>query len=263
MTRAKILLITKGHPFDRAAFFELFDALDVDWTHVEQPAARVFFDVSLAKDYDAFVLYDMPGLQFGADGPVFENPDDAYKQGFLNLLNNGKGMLFMHHALAGWPAWPEYAEIIGGRFLYLPGSLRNRHCQDSGYRHEVTHTISVVSDHPITNDLPSKFQMTDELYLAEIFEKSVTPLLESDYSFVQDNFYSAAKAVNEGKMFDNENWLHSPGSNLVGWTKTYGRSPIAYIQGGDDPIAYGNTDYRKLLGNAIRWVADPANLVSS
>ncbi|MGV0036659.1 MAG: hypothetical protein ACNYPE_17540 [Candidatus Azotimanducaceae bacterium WSBS_2022_MAG_OTU7] len=47
----------------------------------------------------------------------------------LNLLEAGKGMVFMHHA-AGWPAWEEYAEIIGGRFLYLPDTLRGSHRPD-------------------------------------------------------------------------------------------------------------------------------------
>ncbi len=70
MRDKEILLITKGHPFPRDAFFEMFDALPgVKWTHVEQPAAQVFFDPKLAKPYDAFVLYDMPGIRFRNDGP--------------------------------------------------------------------------------------------------------------------------------------------------------------------------------------------------
>ena len=56
-------------------------------------------------------MYDMPGIQFGEDGPVLETPSDGYKRGFLDLLESGKGMVFMHHAIAGWPAWEEYADI--------------------------------------------------------------------------------------------------------------------------------------------------------
>ena len=44
MTTPNILLVTKGHPFERDAFFGMFDDIDVNWTHVEQPAAREFFD---------------------------------------------------------------------------------------------------------------------------------------------------------------------------------------------------------------------------
>src|SRR5688572_11816814 len=42
----QVLLVTKGHNFDRAPFFEMFDALGrtFNWTHVEQPAAQLFWD---------------------------------------------------------------------------------------------------------------------------------------------------------------------------------------------------------------------------
>ena len=37
----KVLIITRGHEFERQAFFELFDSLgeDITWTHIEHPAA--------------------------------------------------------------------------------------------------------------------------------------------------------------------------------------------------------------------------------
>ena len=206
MSEPNILLVTKGHPFERDAFFSLFDAMDVNWTHVEQPAARVFFSPEFAEPYDVLVMYDMPGIAFGPGGPDFEVPSQDYQQSLKALLDQGQGMVFLHHAIAGWPAWEEYAEILGGRFLYLPGELRGEAKPDSGYRHKVEHTISVLEDHPITAGLPSQFKMTDELYLSEVFEDSITPLLASDYEFTRDNFYSATKAVRDGSMFDNEGW---------------------------------------------------------
>ena len=255
MPDTRLLLVTKGHPFDRGEFFAMFDKLELTWTHVEQPAARIFMTPEMAEPYDVLVFYDMPGLTFGADGPVFETPSEEYKSGLLSLLNSGKGLVFMHHAIAGWPDWEEYAEIIGGRFLYVPGPLRDKQCQDSGYHHSVEHKISTLSDHPITSGLPPQFTMTDELYLCEVFEDSVFPLLASDHQFTEENFYSAAKVVQEGKMYDNDNWQHPAGSNLVGWVKHYGNSPVVYIQGGDDPIAYGSDQYQQLLKNAINWAA--------
>jgi len=41
----------------------------------------------------------------------------------------------------------------------------------------------------------------------------------------------------------------------VGWTKSYRNSPIVYLQCGDDPVAYANENFQRLLHNAIRWVA--------
>src|SRR5687767_15402955 len=63
----KVLLITKGHAYDREPFYQLFDQPPVGasarWTHVAQPAAEIFFDPALAKDYDVFVFYDINGNQ--------------------------------------------------------------------------------------------------------------------------------------------------------------------------------------------------------
>jgi len=253
----EILLVTKGHPYEREPFYALFDALDnVNWTLVEQPAAQALFSEEAAAGYDAFVCYDMPGIEFRPDGPpLFSPPPQQYKDNFLALLEAGHGFVFLHHAIAGWPAWPQYADIIGGRFLYLPAELRGSPRQDSGYRHQVTHQVNVLSEHPVTQGVPAQFEMTDELYLYEVFEDDIEPLLASDYEFSQDHFYSAARVVVDGKMYDNEGWQHAPGSRLVGWCRTYGNSRIVYLQGGDDPVAYANPSFQKLLANAIEWVS--------
>jgi type 1 glutamine amidotransferase len=253
-----ILLVTKGHPFDKEAFFQIFDQMEeVNWTHVEQPAAQVFFDVKHADQYDAFVIYDMPGIEFNHNSPpTFTEPPSEYKKNLLELINKGHGFVFLHHAIAGWPLWDDYAEILGGRFLYMPGSLRGKDLPDSGYRHGVEHMVKVVRDHPVTQGVPMEFPITDELYLSQVFEDSIQPLLVSDYQFTAENFYSAAKAVAEGKMFDNDGWTHASGSKYVGWSREPENSRIVYLQCGDDSMAYANVNFRKLVSNAIGWVSE-------
>ena len=103
--------------------------------------------------------------------------------------------------------------------------------------------------------MPPSFEITDELYLYEVFEDSVVPLLKSRHAFVRDNFYSAALAVREGKLYSNEGWTHSDGSPLVGWVKRHLASPIAFLQFGDDPVAYENPHFKRLLQNAVHWAA--------
>jgi type 1 glutamine amidotransferase len=252
----KILVMTKGHPFNREDFFSVFDAIEgVQATAVEQPASQVFFKPSLAKDYDAFVLYDMPGMDFTApDAPIYIDPPESFKTDFLDLLEAGHGFVFLHHTIAAWPGWPEYAEILGGKFIYKPDTIRGESFPDSGYRHEITHTVVSVSDHPVLDGVPKTFSITDELYLSHVFEESVEPLLVSDYDYLDDNFYSSQHAV-KGNMFSREGWQHPPGHNMVGWVKSYGNSPIVYLQCGDSKAAYDNPAFQTLLRNAINWVS--------
>jgi type 1 glutamine amidotransferase len=213
------------------------------------------------EGFDALVLYDMPGLDFAApERPAYVEPDPEFKAGLLALLDAGKGVVALHHAIAGWPAWPEYAELLGGRFLYRPGPLRGENRADSGYRHDVDHEVAVLdTGHPVTADVPQRFRLTDELYLGEVFEDLVHPLLASDAAFAREGFYSATLAVN-GQMFSNEGWAHPDGSNLIGWTKRARNSPLVYLQPGDGPPTYEDANYRRLLENAIRWVASPEAL---
>jgi NAD(P)-dependent dehydrogenase (short-subunit alcohol dehydrogenase family) len=69
-----VLVVTKGHPFDRGAFFAMLDALPgqgehYTWTHVEHPAAAALFRPDEAWRFSAFLLYDMPGIGFRVPQP--------------------------------------------------------------------------------------------------------------------------------------------------------------------------------------------------
>lgn len=252
--------MTRGHPFDRESFFSALDSLpEVSYAAVEYPASQVFFQSELAQQYCTFVLYDMPGMDFVTpdpkDGlaPTHIDPPEAFKSGFLKLIEQGHGFVFLHHSIAAWPAWPEYAEILGGKFLYKPGQVRGKALPDSGYRHEVKHELSVQGQHPVTDGLPAQFKLVDELYLCQVFEEDVVPLLCSDYAYTQENFYSAQEAV-QGRLHSRGDWQHEPTSNLVGWARRQGNSPIVYLQCGDGPATYEDENFRKLLANAIHWV---------
>jgi len=251
-----ILISVKGHPYERDAFAAVFESFEgIRHTFVEQPASQAFLNPQTAEPWDVLVFYDMPGIDFSTQPPNFIAPSETLKIGFKELLSAGKGMVFLHHAIAGWPLWPEYGEIIGGRFFYAPSECRGKAVLDSGYRHDVPHTVAVEDTmHPITKGLDRTFSLTDELYLCEVFDNDIHPLLTSDYSFDREHFYSAHHAVT-GKMFCNDDWPHPQGSSLIGWTKTAGASRICYLQPGDGPDTYASEHYRQLLENAIHWAA--------
>lgn len=251
----ELLVVARGHPYARDALAALFDGLaGWRWSLVEQPAASYLVESGACRGrFDAIVCYDMPGVDFAAtDPPRLVVPTEAFRREFLALCEAGQGFVFLHHAIAAWPAWDEYAEIVGGRFHYRAARLRGRDWPDSGYRHGVAHTVQVLCEHPVTDGLPPRFAMTDELYLCPVFEDEVVPLLRSDFAFVPENFFSAKRAV-EGAMHSRSGWDHPAGSALVGWAKTHRNSPVVYLQGGDDAAALGDANYRALVHNAVRW----------
>lgn len=256
MSKRSLLVLSGGHPYDANAF-EAFLASFEGWSvrHLVHPEAEEAVANGAAADAESMLFYDMPGYTFGDGEARTRPPSPAFRQALLDRFANGRGAVMMHHAIAGWAEWPEWSEIVGGRFLYAPGSVRGEERLDSGYRHDVAYEARVVSDHPITQGLPDTFAVTDELYLGEVFEEDVTPLVRAQHDFSEPNFYSAAHAV-AGRMFDNEGWPHPPGSNLVAWAKHWGPARIAYVQCGDGPDTYNNANVRRLIANALEWTAE-------
>ena len=252
-----VLVLTEGHPFQSGPFFAMFDAdPGLAWLQARHPGAQQFFNPRIADLWDAYVLYDMPGIEFrpGLD-PVFSDPPAHVISGFDQLCDNGHGFVFLHHAVASWPTWPGFADALGARFHYAPGRFAGHDWPDSGYRFDTWHRVDVVDPaHPVVAGLGSGFEITDELYLFPVDESRVHPLLRSDYDFSAENFSSSALALHD-RRGRRDGWSHPKGSNLIAWTVPYRRTELVYIQCGDGPRAYANPGFRRLLANAIRWVA--------
>ncbi|WP_116997227.1 ThuA domain-containing protein [Desertimonas flava] len=245
------LVVTGGHPFEAEPFFAVFDSLDsITWTSATEPG----------DGHDVVVFYDMPGLRFTRGDPPVEvvEPTPDQRAAIARLCERGTGLVFLHHAVAGWPAWPAYAELVGGRFHYQPATLCGTEYPDSGYRFDVEHTVEVLDPaHPVCAGLGPSFSLTDELYCAPVFEDRVVPLMRTSFPTGDPaQFFSADQAI-RGVRNRNDGWSHPPGSNLVAWAKAAGRSPVVYLQFGDGPVTYADPSYRRALANAIAWVASP------
>jgi len=256
-----VLVVTGGHPFEAGPFFAVFDALPgITWTAATNPVVG----------HDVIVFYDMPGIRFtGSDPPMEAVPPTAEQRGvFEQLCNHGTGLVFLHHAVASWPAWPEFAGIVGGRFHYAPATLQGIDYPDSGYRFDVRHTVEVLEpDHPVCAGLGRQFTITDELYCFPVLTDEITPLMRTTFDMSDSSQFFSADLAIRGKRNSNEGWRHPPGSPLVGWVKHAGASPVIYLQFGDGPQTYADPSFRRVLSNAIGWAAastsSPATLGSS
>src|SRR6266700_2670128 len=219
----RVLVVTGGHPFEMEPFLDVLRALK--------------------------------GISWEPEPPRFELPPPGYASGIVEMLEAGQGIVFLHHAMSAWPAWSLWPKIVGGRWHYMPGELDGTQFPASGYTRELEHHILAVDPgHPICAGLEEGFSIVDEVYLNPVLTEIIHPILRTDYPMDSSAFFSGQLAIT-GHMYSSEGWSHPPGTGLVGWVKTAGQSPIAYLQPGHGPAAYGNAAFRTLLSNAIGWVA--------
>jgi len=211
----KVLIVTGGHDFEKTEFFAMFESFPAI-THAEvvHPKANQMYASPEIDAYDAIVFYDM----------VQEITEDQ-QRAFINLLNKGKGMVFLHHSLVSYQHWDEFEKIIGGRYyLEAKGDV-----DASTYKHDVNIPVKITDpEHPVTNGL-TDFDIHDEVYN----QYSVLP---SSHALISTT--------------------HPESEEIIGWANKYGKSKIVYIQLGHDHYAFENDNYRKLLKQAINWVSE-------
>jgi hypothetical protein len=182
MSAAKrILVITGGH---RVALDDFLGAIGVicqerGWVfaHAVQPAAQNWLSPEHAGQWDAILLHDIPGLALKrgvAPAPIPPAPGVA--EDLVALLDAGQGVVVLHHAISSWPAWEGWAEAIGGRFLYAPGTLRGVDLPSSGYRVGPFTVTVTAPEHPICAGV-TDFAVDDELYFAPVLNDRITPIL--------------------------------------------------------------------------------------
>lgn len=264
--RIRVLVVTRGHAFDRNAFLAMFDAMPgVEAILVDQPAAQVVLQPEHAQDYDAVLFYDMsgiPGVGLTHDGANSAgDPPDRYRRAIEALLQRGTGLVLLNHATVSWPNWPLWRRISGSTFMLRSGELQGRTVPGSGYRGghgplpNATFRLLPEGVHPVLDGLEAGFELTDELYLRTAqSDAAVLPLMRGDYPFLVENFSPPPLAP----AAERAQWTHPPGGDLLVWANAAGRSPIVASDLGDGPSAYDNPGFRRLLHNALRWVSSAA-----
>lgn len=214
--KSEILLVTGGHAFDTTEFFSLFpsdNGISVDT--VSQPFANLLIENNKAEKWDAVVFYDM-----------WQDITMDQKEAYRRLLENGTGMIFLHHSLVSYQDWDEFTTIRGGK--YHEKGYGKDSTKLSGYEHDLDLMITVIDqENPVTKGIQD-FQIHDEGYSNVEILPSVTPLLGTS---------------------------HQACSQYVAWTNEYKNSRIVYIMLGHDRNAYENPSFRKLINNSISWVS--------
>ncbi|RPH99134.1 MAG: ThuA domain-containing protein [Calditrichaeota bacterium] len=214
-----VLIVTGGHDFERTAFFAMFAEMKgIQFTSVEHPLANAALDTGSLANYDVLLFYDMN-----------QSIDEDHKSGFISLIKNGKGLVFLHHSLASYQEWDEFSKIRGGKYILPESLLPEQQAKASTYQHDVQVHVKIIEpDHPVCRGL-SDFVLLDEVYGGYQIFPFVTPLLKTN---------------------------HPLSNAVIAWSHVWERSRIVFIQPGHDHHAFENSNYRKMVENAINWTAD-------
>jgi len=214
----RVLLVTGGHDFQTNQFLELFRSEPgVRLTHVAHPEAQDWFKRERAREYDVLVSYDM-----------WQDISDEAKADLLALVRSGKGFLAMHHCLASYQAWDDYARLIGGKYHLREWTRDGQPQRGSTYRHDVQFQVRVVApDHPVTRGV-SDFTIHDETYGGFEVKPDVTPLLRTD---------------------------EASSGPVIAWARKEEAGRVVYLQLGHDRLAYENPAFRQIVHQAMRWAA--------
>ena len=97
------------------------------------------------------------------------------------------------------------------------------------------------------------FELDDELYLCPVFEDRVTALLTTPADTSPESMIDTYREVRDGER------VAAPaqrGSRLVAWAHQVGASRIVYVLPGHGPGTMAHEQYRRLIANACRWVAE-------
>jgi uncharacterized protein len=216
--KTRVLVVTGGHGFEKEPFFKLLqDNPDIIYQAVEHPNAHGRLKAEAAKQYDVIVMYDFN-----------QKITDEAKADFIARLKDGKGLVVLHHAIATYPEWPEYWNIVGAHYYLAATNINGVAKPRSAYKHDVDFTLQVPdSRHPVTRGMKD-FAIHDETYKWFDVSEQCHPLLTTD----------------------------EPESNkVIGWAKTYEGARVVYIQLGHDHFAYENPNYQQIVRQAIQWVA--------
>jgi type 1 glutamine amidotransferase len=216
--KIRLLVTFGGHGFQQEPFFAMFDAMkNVEYTKAPLPASADLLAPGLQKKYDVIVMYDMVG------GVSAEQ-----QKAFVALLNEGIGLVSLHHNLGAHRKWDEFRRIIGGKFIFEPREIDGEKLTKSGWSHGEDLKVTVADpQHPITKGLKD-FEIHDETYNDYYTAADVKVLLKTD---------------------------HPKNDPELAWVKDYGKSRVFYFMLGHDAKAWKNPNYPEILARGIRWTA--------
>jgi len=141
--------------------------------------------------------------------------------------DDGKAFIVAHSGATAFFSWPEFGEMIGGRFDEHPWGIIS--------------AAVIVEDNsfPGMSHLPKAFDHTDEFYQLKDFSRSKAHvLLRLDVSHLDLS----------GPL------VHHRDSDFpLAWAKMYGKGRVYYSALGHDPSTWDDRAVQEMYFEAIKW----------
>jgi len=142
------------------------------------------------------------------------------------VRDDGKGFVAAHTALTAFESWPEFGDLLGGRYDDHPWNVA------SG---------TIVNEDPAfpaTRHFPPSFTLVDEFYQPKAFSRDkLRVLLRLDVS----------------KMPPNPQMRRTDQDFPLAWAKTYGKGRVFYSSLGHAAETWDNRDVAQMYFEAIKW----------
>jgi len=155
-------------------------------------------------------------------------PVDAQQKADLIkfVRDDGKGFVAAHTALTAWSDWPEFGDLLGGRYDGHPWNT------------VAGSVINDAPDFPATRHLPPSFTITDEFYQPSAFSRAnARVLLRLDLS----------------KLPAHPDVHVQNGDLPLVWAKQYGKGRVFYATFAHDAATWDLRDIRQMYLEAIKW----------
>ena len=145
----------------------------------------------------------------------------------LSFVSEGKGFVAAHSAITSFFSWPEFGEMLGGRFDEHPWGI--------------TDATVIVDDRkfPAMLRFPPGAVIHDEHYQLKDFSRDKMRVL----------------AHLDPKKLDLQNPLvhRADGDFPIAWAKSYGKGRVFYSTLGHEPESWDNPVLQQMYFEAIRW----------
>lgn len=153
------------------------------------------------------------------------------KRDLLSFIrDDGKGFVATHAGATGFFSWPEFGEMLGGRFDEHPWGI--------------SAATVVVEDatSPMTTHLPQTFDVTDEHYQLKEFSRSKLHVLAR---------LDATKLDLKAPLVH-----RTDGDFPVAWTKSYGKGRVFYSTLGHSRELWDTPWLQQMYFQALKWVME-------